>query len=76
MTKKQTSTPRRLGRPLKGARRDRQLIAYVTEPEQRIADTLSGPGNVYASASDLMRAGLALLVRAEHPELKKDLPEI
>lgn len=75
MTKLKT-TERRLGRPPKAERRDRQLIAYVTDPEQRIADTLSGPGKPYASASDLMRAGLAMLVKTTYPEFKKDLPEL
>lgn len=72
--KKPAPALRRLGNPREGLdRRNQQLRCYVTDAELGIVDALSGPGKPFSSASDLLRAGLALLVRASHPAHEKAL---
>lgn len=64
----------RRGRPFADAesRRDQKTAAYVTANEKQLVMTLS-TDHGYDGEADVLRRGLALLVKTYHPELLAQL---
>lgn len=54
-------------------RRDRRIASYVTAGEQAALVILGTNAYGYHGTADVIRQGLAMLISARHPELRKHL---